>query len=149
MLDNVKNLLPAQTGATPEREMTSGPEMEPDTAAPADPAPTDPLEAFFERLDSAFAGIGQKDYRSQPRPLDPSSGEEPAPPASPEVSVHSEPVHTHLATAFAALLAAEQGLVPLQPGALVPPVAMIPDEVIERIVERVLARLAEDPIRRP
>ncbi len=136
MLDNVKNLLPAQAGATPEREMTSGPKMEPDTAAPADPAPTDPLEAFFERLDSAFAGIGQKDYRSQP-------------PASPEAPGHSEPVHSHLATAFAALLAAEQGLVPLQPGALVPRVAMIPDEVIERIVERVLARLAEDPIRRP
>ena len=145
MPDDTKNLLPEQAVPTPERGSASGPDIAPDTRAPADPAPPDPLEAYFERLDSAFASIGHKNSRSPLRPLDRPSGEEPAPPEAPG---HSEPVHTHLATAFAALLAAEQGLVPPQPGALVHPAVIIPDEVIERIVERVLARLAEDPLRR-
>jgi hypothetical protein len=55
-----------------------------------------------------------------------------------------------LATAFAALLAAEEGRVPLPPPAPAPPVdpAAIPEDVIENIVHRVIARMGDESMRR-
>ena len=65
----------------------------------------------------------------------------------PDLTGDLGPAKPHLANAFAALLAAEQGEV--VPG---PPVAPAPlqvsEEMIEDIVRRVIARMADDTVRR-
>jgi CheY-like chemotaxis protein len=130
---------------------------------------TDTLEAYFDRLDAAFANMSGPAARTTAAPGAPAAGEdltaaiselhEPPPqrtPAEdplsswdPELAADFGPARQpHLANAFAALLAAEQG----QPGAdpafgLVPAPRLGEDE-IERIVQRVIDRLTDETVRR-
>ena len=125
----------------------------------------DPLEDYFDRLDAAFSNISGPAGRSQP--VEPSEdlsgriGELHQPP--PERVPSGNPLtawdpdlagdlapgrQPHLANAFAALLAAEQGEpLPLSALALAPPPS-ITDDVIEDIVQRVIARMTGDAVRR-
>ena len=125
----------------------------------------DPLEAYFDRLDAAFSNISGPAGRSQPvEPSEDLSGRIGELPQPPPARVPSEsPLTTwdpdlagdlapgrqpHLANAFAALLAAEQGEpLPLSALALAPPPS-ITDDVIEDIVQRVIARMTGDAVRR-
>lgn len=136
-------------------------------AAPADmarggslpPAQGASLEDYFDRLDAAFASL---DGAAPAPPAAPAERRD-APPASREfaedlagllkeapaarIDVPAEPGPT-LAEAFAALLAAERGQ-PFAPGARPQPPAAPPvsDEVVERIVRRVVAEMAEGAVR--
>ena len=122
----------------------------------------DALEDYFDRLDAAFANMGAGAGRAaKPAPpeTDLSGGiaELQAPPEQPstqdpltawdpELTPDFGPAKPHLASAFAALLAAEQGQAPAaSPDAFAPP--QISDEVIEDIVQRVIARMADGPMR--
>jgi hypothetical protein len=142
--------------------------LTPPAAAAQTPASGhDALEAYFDRLDAAFSNIGTAapgTARPQLEPEDLSGGigelHEPPPeraPATedpltswdPDVVGDFGPARQpHLANAFAALLAAEQGdVVPHAPV----PVAMpqrLSDDAIEDIVQRVIARMSDDAVRR-
>jgi hypothetical protein len=124
----------------------------------------DSLEDYFDRLDAAFANMGAppgappapelepEDLSGgigelhQPPPQSAPAHEDPYVAWDPELSEDFGPARQpHLANAFAALLAAEQGHV--QRPAPVPVPATVSDEVIETIVQRVLARMADDSLR--
>jgi CheY-like chemotaxis protein len=140
--------------------------------APAPPAPgqaqaePDSLEDYFDRLDAAFANAGSSASAPVAAPvleredLGASITELHTPP--PRRTADGDPLSTwdpdlsgdltpgrqpHLANAFAALLAAEQGHASPHAAALVAP-PLVSDETIEQIVQRVLARLADDSMRR-
>jgi CheY-like chemotaxis protein len=129
---------------------------------------TDALEAYFDRLDAAFANMSAPAPRNTPVPA-PAAAEdltaaiselhEPPPqraPAEdplsswdPELAADFGPARQpHLANAFAALLAAEQGQPLADPAfGLAPPPRLGEDE-IEQIVQRVIARLTDETVRR-
>jgi CheY-like chemotaxis protein len=125
------------------------------------------LEDYFDRLDAAFANIGAAPPRHSTRlehdevsrvvgDMDPPAQE---PPAQAKDPLHSwDPDITggvaparqpHLADAFAALLAAEQGYAPppMPVDPFLPPPPAITDEVIEEVVRRVIARMGEESTR--
>jgi CheY-like chemotaxis protein len=153
---------PAKIGAAPVK---TGAAAAKTGAAPAKTG--DALEDYFDRLDAAFANIGGPPNRSSSKPTEPDEdlsggiselqqpppertpGEDPMTSWDPDLTAGFGPAKPHLANAFAALLAAEQGQVVPQPGvALAPPPQRLSEDVIEDIVERVIARLADDAVRR-
>jgi CheY-like chemotaxis protein len=133
-------------------------------ASSAGSAKVDALEDYFDRLDAAFANIGTPTptparVSAPPPDLSRSMPEDLVPAAEP-AAADTDPMETwdpdmtagfgparqpHLANAFAALLAAEEGD---GAGALdalgVPAVS---EQVIEDIVRRVIARMSEDVVR--
>jgi CheY-like chemotaxis protein len=142
------------------------------TAAPLgakQAAAAESLDDYFERLDAAFADMGpaaapgaekppfeREDLASglaelQTSPSEPPSRtEDPLTTWDPELVGDFGPARQpHLANAFAALLAAEEGH-PLPHGAavLAAPPQRLSDEMIEDIVHRVIARMSEDTVRR-
>jgi CheY-like chemotaxis protein len=136
-------------------------------------AVVDTLEDYFDRLDAAFANIGAPPPGHAPRseqedlsagiaeldqlPPQRAAGSHDAVHAwDPEMTADFSPAsQPHLANAFAALLAAEEGHgdaalalappVPAPAPALGP--AAISEEAIEEIVRRVIARMADDSMR--
>jgi CheY-like chemotaxis protein len=138
-------------------------------ATPASPATAktgDALEDYFDRLDAAFANIGGPAGRTSAPPADPNEdlsggiaeldqpppartpGEDPMAGWDPDLTGGFGPAKPHLASAFAALLAAEQGeVVPQPPGAPAPP-SHLAEDVIEDIVQRVVARMTGDAVQR-
>lgn len=122
----------------------------------------DALEDYFDRLDAAFANIGApapavtpvprpEPVRSAPEIHSPAA--EPAAPAGdpmeswdPDMTAGFGPARQpHLASAFAALLAAEEGNGAGTLDALGVPA--ISEQVVEDIVRRVIARMSEDVVR--
>jgi CheY-like chemotaxis protein len=130
----------------------------------------DSLEDYFDRLDAAFANVG-----APSSPNAPARGEHEdlrvglddlpphAPPDRPHVAV--DPMvswdpelisgfaparQPHLANAFAALLAAEEGQdVPPDLAIFAPPMpAAVTEDTIEEIVRRVIAKMGDDSMRR-
>lgn len=152
-----------------------GPELDPDwdmpahaarsAAAPAGEVRGDVLEEYFDRLDAAFAsvaappstratapgrddpGVGghleQPHQERAPSPADAPTGWDLDLPAG----VEPDP-QPYLAEAFAGLLAAEEGLGDLQAVAGPPPPVAISAELVERIAERVIARMGDESMRR-
>jgi CheY-like chemotaxis protein len=122
----------------------------------------DSLEDYFDRLDAAFANIAPPASKA---PLEPENlGDElvdlhelppeRAPAADPVTAWDPEMVREfgparqpHLASAFAALLAAEEGHVAPDLAMLAPP-AELSEEAIEDIVRRVLLRIGDESMRR-
>ena len=166
---------PAPAPAAPQPSVTASParssdfdDLEAAFAPPLAPAtePTkigDPLEDYFDRLDAAFATLPGPPARS--RPAEPAEDlsrglnelRQPPPerpPAAdslagwdPAVAGELGPARApHLSSAFAALLAAEQGGAVPDAAALAP--GPIPEDVIEEIVQRVIARMTDDAVRR-
>ena len=131
---------------------------------------TDALEAYFDRLDAAFANISAPAARSTSAPAPaPAPAEdlstaiselhEPPPqrtPAAdslaswdPELASDFAPARQpHLANAFAALLAAEEGEPVGEPVFGLLPATRLGEDEIEQIVERVIARLTDETVRR-
>jgi hypothetical protein len=154
----------------PAAEKASTPQPAPaDTPAPP-PAARGPesLEAYFDRLDAALSTLS-----TSPPPLETPAAQEPViqePPVERQVAAESAGVARPAADAgtrppapagpaatapvaapslydaFTALLAAEKGQGP-PPGEAGPAPAFISDELIEEIVGRVLARMADDRMR--
>jgi CheY-like chemotaxis protein len=139
-------------------------DLAPPPAAAQQEREADSLEDYFDRLDAAFANVGGSS--AVPAPVleqpDSSAGfrgldEPPPPPISQRAALSSweadstvdlNPVpQPHLANAFAALLAAEQGYPVPQAAALAPPAA-VSDDTIEEIVRRVLSRMGDESMRR-
>jgi CheY-like chemotaxis protein len=135
-------------------------------AAPATAKTGDALEDYFDRLDAAFANISGPAGRTSTPPADSNEdlsggiaeldqpppartpGEDPMASWDPDLTAGFGPAKPHLASAFAALLAAEQGqVVPQPPGAPAPP-PRLAEDVIEDIVQRVVARMAGDAVQR-
>jgi len=94
------------------------------------------LDAFFDRLDAAFATLDARETgASSPRLVpDPARAEVP-PVQVPRVAV---------ADVFSALLAQEQGDPTRMPAVAA---ATVPDPVIEAVVQRVLARMSDEVVR--
>jgi len=125
---------------------------------------SDSLEDYFDRLDAAFANVGAvapATHAPVPEQPDLSAGlgdlHQPPPQRSPEGDALSSwdpdlagdlgpSRQPDLASAFAALLAAEQGHV-AAPLAFAAPAAMT-DDAIDEIVRRVIARMSDDSMRR-
>jgi CheY-like chemotaxis protein len=134
--------------------------------AAADPRNTgDALEDYFDRLDAAFANISGPAGRTS-KPVEPdedlsagiselqqapperTSGQDPMASWDPDLTADPGPAKPHLANAFAALLAAEQGdVVPELDAGLLEP-QRLGEDVIEDIVRRVIARMTDDAVRR-
>jgi CheY-like chemotaxis protein len=130
----------------------------------------DSLEDYFDRLDAAFAnvvaassnnaptGVERDELRvglgNLPPPAPPDRPHVPPDPVvawDPELTTEFAPARQpHLANAFAALLAAEEGHgVPPDLAIFMPPApAAVSEDTIEEIVRRVIARLADDSMRR-
>lgn len=174
VINRVRELLsgrrPVAVATAPARPAVDflGDELDAGLAPP--PAPPearpggDALEDYFDRLDAAFANIGGPAGRAA-KPADPDEdlsggiselhhpppertpGQDPMTSWDPDITGDLGPAKPHLANAFAALLAAEQGEVVPQPGgALAPP--QLSEDAIEDIVRRVIARMADDAVRR-
>ena len=131
---------------------------------------TDALDAYFDRLDAAFANMsapaarGTSDPVPTPAPAEDLSTaiselHEPPPrrtPAAdpltswdPELASDFAPAHQpHLANAFAALLAAEEGQPVAEPAFGLLPAPRLGEDEIEQIVQRVIARLTDETVRR-
>ena len=171
VIDRVKELLSgrrpagaAVAGAAQVRQRAIE-DFESALAPPPGPVDTpasggDALEEYFDRLDAAFANIGTPaPGRSEPgaEPVDLSgaigelhpppapaaAGEDPFNAWDPDLTGDDGPARQpHLAVAFAALLAAEEG----HP---IPPVALpaVSEDLIEEIVRRVIARMSDDAVR--
>ena len=123
----------------------------------------DSLEDYFDRLDAAFANIGAVAPKPvlEPDEIGAALGDLPEPPPQPPpaaadpltswdpelVGELGPPRQPHLANAFAALLAAEEGHI-LPPAAVLAAPAAVSEEAIEEIVQRVLARMGDDSMRR-
>ena len=134
----------------------------PPAEAAAPKAGGDALEDYFDRLDAAFANIGApapgrvepahlpaQDLSGgigelhQPPPASPAPGEDPFTAWDPDLAGDlGPPRQPHLANAFAALLAAEEGHPAPQFAAPAPS-----EEVVEDIVRRVIARMSDDAVR--
>jgi len=153
------------------------------------PKPNDPLEAYFDRLDAAFANISAPGGRHRPPapPADVSGAVSelrepppqqapsrdsvrspasdlaaspggvrqpetaPAPPPDPAPAPQPAPVtavQPDLANAFSALLAAEQGQPSAEAALAFGPTPRLGEDDIEQIVQRVIARLTDDTVRR-
>jgi CheY-like chemotaxis protein len=132
---------------------------------------TDALDAYFDRLDAAFANMSAPAPRNTPAPA-PAAAEaaedlttaiselhEPPPqrtPAGdplsswdPELAADFGPARqTDLANAFAALLAAEQGQPVADPVFGLAPAPRLGEDEIEQIVQRVIARLTDETVQR-
>ncbi len=135
----------------------------PAAAKPGDTG--DALEDYFDRLDAAFSNISGPAGRTS-KVVDPdedlSGGISELQHAPPERTPRKDPMTSwdpdltadlgaakpHLANAFAALLAAEQGDVVPEAGAglLEPP--RLGEDAIEDIVRRVIAQMTDDVVRR-
>jgi CheY-like chemotaxis protein len=162
-------LKPMSPPPAPPHAGRAGDDLESSLAPPPttnDKAASEALEDYFDRLDAAFANMSASPAVSkpQPEPDDLTSGLEellqaPSPsPVAPADSLHSwDPEivggmapgrQPHLASTFAALLAAEEGYeVPDE--ALLPGLSpVISDDLIEEIVRRVVARMADADTRR-
>jgi CheY-like chemotaxis protein len=149
VINRVKELLagqrpagwaPATASARVEIESDLAPSPQP---APAAGIEQDSLEDYFDRLDAVFANIGTPPRLARPvlEAADPMTSWDP------ELSAAAAPARQpHLANAFAVLLAAEEGT-PLPAAVLTAP-ETIPEETIDEIVRRVLARMADDSMRR-
>lgn len=142
-------------------------EIDSDFASPPDdatrkPEAGDSLEDYFDRLDAAFASLehrpgpslapGHDDVSAhvqdldQPPPRVPASSE-PLTGWDPDLATGLTPARQpHLAGAFAALLAAEQGQEAPDTALLMPPAA-VSEDTIEEIVRRVLARMSDESMR--
>jgi CheY-like chemotaxis protein len=170
VINRVKELLagqrpagwaPATASARVEIESDLAPSPQP---APAAGIEQDSLEDYFDRLDAVFANIGtpprlarpvleEEDLAAglgdlhQPPPQRSAAAADPMTSWDPELSAAAAPARQpHLANAFAVLLAAEEGT-PLPAAVLTAP-ETIPEETIDEIVRRVLARMADDSMRR-
>jgi hypothetical protein len=135
----------------------------PAAAPAAAPKPGDALEDYFDRLDAAFANMGappgatrveerREDLSAgiaelqQPPPQPAPPGEDPMTTWDPDLTADEGPARQpHLANAFAALLAAEEGDTSAAFPALGAPV--VSEAVIEDIVGRVIARLGDSAVR--
>jgi CheY-like chemotaxis protein len=147
---------------------------------PATKKSNDPLEAYFDRLDVAFANMNTPGGRNRtPAPPEDVSAaiselHEPPPPAPSHDPVRSRdpelfpspgeirqsdtapapqpapapPVQPDLANAFSALLAAEQGQPAPEAAFAFGPAPRLGEDDIEQIVQRVIARLTDDTVRR-
>ena len=131
---------------------------------------TDALEAYFDRLDAAFANMSVPAARGTSAPAQtPAPAEdlttaiselhEPPPqrtPAEdplttwdPELASDIAPARQpHLANAFAALLAAEEGQPVAEPAFGLLPAPRLGEDEIEQIVQRVIDRLTDETVRR-
>ena len=124
----------------------------------------DSLEDYFDRLDAAFANIGAPAAPTPPTleredlsggigelsvpPPEPSKGEDPLSGWDPELTGDFGPARQpHLANAFAALLAAEEGHGSPDAVAVLAAPALS-DDVIDDIVRRVIAKMSDDAVRR-
>ena len=165
---------PGSAAPTPALQSVPAVPRDPETIAPStseqavEQTGGGTLEDYFDRLDAAFANIGSSPGRrpqpgaeaedltaslqelSPPAPARTSA--EPMPGWDPELTGGLAPAHQpQLANAFAAILAAEEGhgepdaLAALFPSAAP---ASIPDETIDQIVQRVVARLGDESMRR-
>jgi CheY-like chemotaxis protein len=135
------------------------PPAQPSAAAAPKRAP-DALEEYFDRLDAAFATIESErttpseDEKArsapepnQPQPVRPAADTTASNPDRGAVTDSGALRMPDLASAFAALLAAEQGHpAPLSAMAPAPP-QPIREAEVEDIVRRVIARLADDAVR--
>ena len=191
VINRVKELLASRRPAAPPAAPVAAPQAVPVTAPPVPqaaigedldaglaPVPgaaeakktTDALEAYFDRLDAAFANMSAPAARSTsasvpaPAPAEDLSTaiselHEPPPqrtPAAdpltswdPEVGSDFAPARQpHLANAFAALLAAEEGEPVGEPVFGLLPATRLGEDEIEQIVERVIARLTDETVRR-
>ena len=126
------------------------------------PGVGDSLEDYFDRLDAAFASLehrpapspstGHEDLSAHLQDLDQSplrvpASSEPLTGWDPDLATGLRPARQpHLAGAFAALLAAEQGQEAPDTALLMPPAA-VSEDTIEEIVRRVLARMADESMR--
>jgi CheY-like chemotaxis protein len=183
VINRVKELLTSGRPAAPAPEAAPAPPV-PRAAVGGDldaglaPLPgaaeakktTDALDAYFDRLDAAFANMSAPAARGTPAPVPAPAAEdltaaiselhEPPPqrtPAEdslsswdPDLAADAGPARQpHLANAFAALLAAEQGEPVAEPAfGLMPPTPRLGEDEIEQIVERVIARLTDETVRR-
>ena len=161
VIDRVKALLArarpgARPAADPEPQRSPGSDVPPPQGSRGES-----VDAYFDRLDQAFAKLGSGGPRVPAADEDvtrtlrePSDAPQPRAAAGdpltawdPDVSGGLAPsAQPHLASAFAALLAAEQGQG--SPAAAVPPVFSLPDELLDEIVRRVLARMSDDSMRK-
>jgi CheY-like chemotaxis protein len=132
-----------------------------------DKAAADALEDYFDRLDAAFANIGAaqpprpkletddltaivSDLQQIAQEPPPQTGGDPLTSWDPDIVADFGPARQpHLANAFAALLAAEEGhAAPSAAVTLAPPPTAITDELVDQIVERVIARMGDESMRR-
>ena len=117
----------------------------------ADAPTSDPLDAYFDRLDAAVTARAAAPRRFEPpaepfQPEPPAAGDRSAPPAGGGTA--SGPSTPSLADAFAALLTAEGRVPYTSPGG--PPSAGTPPDpeaLIDAIADRVLARLENSKLR--
>jgi CheY-like chemotaxis protein len=125
------------------------------------PKSGDALEDYFDRLDAAFANIatppvpprvepphedlsaGVSDLQPPPQPAP--AGADPMNTWNPEASADAAPARPTLATAFAALLAAEEGDEPPNLAAFGFPA--VSEDMIEDIVRRVIDRMGDQLVR--
>jgi CheY-like chemotaxis protein len=131
---------------------------------PEKPAP-ESLDDYFDRLDAAFATIGAPPGAEKPThergdlsagigelhhpPPEAVPAEDPLANWDPELAGDLAPGRQpQLANAFAALLAAEAGGDLSFSTALIAPPPQLSDEVIEDIVQRVIARMSDETVRR-
>jgi CheY-like chemotaxis protein len=137
--------------------------LSPPPAAAETPKMGDALEDYFDRLDAAFANIGTPaPARAPERQAELSRAAEAHRPAPEAESPETDPMETwdpdmtagfgparqpHLANAFAALLAAEEGDGPASLDALGVPAPAVSEQMIEDIVRRVIARMGDDVVR--
>ena len=143
----------------PPLESSPAPAVTPAAA----PKSGDALEDYFDRLDAAFANMGappggsrleerREDLSAgiaelqQPPPQPAPPGEDPMSTWDPDLTADDGPARQpHLANAFAALLAAEEGGTPATFPAVGAPV--VSEAMIEDIVGRVIARLGDSVVR--
>jgi CheY-like chemotaxis protein len=165
-------VVPQATTPQPAGRQAPEPDLAP-TAVATTKSVGDSLEDYFDRLDAAFANVASAPVHNPPRleqedlsitlaDLPPAPAARPAPSAAapapdpvagwdPDVAGDFGPARQpHLANAFAALLAAEEGHPLPDAMAVIAPMApaVISDDTIEEIARRVIARMADDSMRR-
>ena len=157
----------ARERAIDRLDASLAPPLAPAAAPPPPPAAApksgDALEDYFDRLDAAFANMGAPPGASrvgerpedlsagiaelqQPPPQTTPPGPDPMTTWDPDLTADEGPARQpHLANAFAALLAAEEGDTTAAFPAFAPPV--VSEAMIEDIVGRVIARLGDSVMR--
>ena len=188
VINRVKELLNARRPAAPAVATATAPPLrqtaitsdalDAGLAPPPGPADaqkaTDALDAYFDRLDAAFANMSTPASRNTSAPAAPPTpapapgedlttaiselhepppqrtpAEDPVTSWDPELAHDVVPAQQpHLANAFAALLAAEQGQPVAEPAFGVLPAPRLGEDEIEEIVQRVIARLTDETVRR-